>query len=251
MRHHRAFGLEIESLDVVVVDDSKPMQTILRSMLNAARVGRVRVFDNAEEAFQSMLVETPNLLITDWHMTPTDGLALIRAMRSIRMGPMALVPAILVTGHPTRRLVEAAVRTSVHFVIAKPIAPSTLLRRIEAVTVDKRCFVADEPSGTFKLEGTDEVLAAQRERWAQLHGAWGDTLTLESVAEITRRRRRPTKGAASLESEPTGLAQERLEPPAFAPKKEEAASARRPAGFAVVKSGQHGAKAGQRGRPAA
>ena len=48
--HHRAFGRRIEELDVVVVEDSRPMQTILRSILTACGIERFRVFDQAERA---------------------------------------------------------------------------------------------------------------------------------------------------------------------------------------------------------
>ena len=48
MLHHRAYGLGVAALDVVVVDDAKPMQSILRSILLNAHVGRVRTFDGAE-----------------------------------------------------------------------------------------------------------------------------------------------------------------------------------------------------------
>jgi two-component system chemotaxis response regulator CheY len=43
--HHRAFGRRIEEFDVVVVEDSRPMQTILRSILTACGIERLRVFD--------------------------------------------------------------------------------------------------------------------------------------------------------------------------------------------------------------
>ena len=38
---------------------------------------------------QAMMVEPPHLLITDWHMLPTDGLTLVRSMRRRRMGQVA------------------------------------------------------------------------------------------------------------------------------------------------------------------
>jgi two-component system chemotaxis response regulator CheY len=78
-------------------------------MLNAARVHRVRTFDNAGDAYRAMLVEPPHLLITDWNLPDTDGLQLVRSLRDPRSGPLVGVPAILITGHATRRLVEKAI----------------------------------------------------------------------------------------------------------------------------------------------
>lgn len=167
-RINRALDVALEDLDVVVVDDSKPMQTIVRSMLNAARVHRVRTFDHAGEAYRAMLVEPPHLLITDWNLPDSDGLALVRSLRDPRSGPLVAVPTILITGHATRRLVERAIDTGVHFVLAKPLSPSNVLKRIQAVITDRRAFVLDRTRGYYVLQGAEELLAGQRQRWRDL-----------------------------------------------------------------------------------
>lgn len=168
-RISRAHGLDIEDLDVVVVDDSKPMQTIVRSMLNAARVHRVRVFDNAGDAYRAMLVEPPHILVTDWNLPDTDGLSLVRSMREPRSGPLVAVPAILITGHATRDLVEKAIGSGIHFVLAKPLSPSNVIKRIVAATQDDRRFVLDHARRIYVLQGADALLAGQRKRWQDLH----------------------------------------------------------------------------------
>jgi two-component system chemotaxis response regulator CheY len=183
MLHHRAYGLGVAALDVVVVDDAKPMQSILRSILLNAHVGRVRTFDGAETALQAMLVEPPHLLITDWHMPPTDGLTLVRSMRRRRMGQLALVPAIMITAHPTRALVEEALQAGVHFVIAKPVSPATLIKRIAFVQRDARGFSLLEDERTVVLQGQAERVSQERlRRAAQAARA----LKLEGVAEAFR-----------------------------------------------------------------
>ncbi len=59
MKHHAAFGLAMEDIDAVVVEDSKPMQTILRSILLSFKVARVRVFDSVDEALEQVLPNHP------------------------------------------------------------------------------------------------------------------------------------------------------------------------------------------------
>lgn len=181
MLHHRAYGLGVTALDVVVVDDAKPMQSILRSILLNAHVGRVRTFDGAEAAMQAMLVEPPHLLITDWNMHPTDGLTLVRSMRRRRMGQVALVPAIMITAHPTRGLVEEALQAGTHFVIAKPVSPATLMKRIDFVLKDARGFSLLDDEKTVVLEGQTERVASERKRWAA--GYAQQALKLGAVAK--------------------------------------------------------------------
>ncbi|WP_165498345.1 response regulator [Siculibacillus lacustris] len=166
MRKNRAQGIALTDLDVVVVDDSKPIQAIVRTMLNAARVARVRVFDGAAAAYDSMMVETPHLLITDWNMPGTDGLSLVRRMRDARTGALATVPAILITGHATRDLVETSIAAGVHFVLVKPLSPANVLKRIEAVITDPRQFVIDERTGLFVLDDRDLRLSGSKQRHA-------------------------------------------------------------------------------------
>ncbi len=167
-RINRAHGVALEDLDVVVVDDSKPMQTIVRSMLNAARAHRVRTFDHPGDAYRAMLVEPPHLLITDWNLPDFDGLQLVRSLRDPRSGPLVGVPAILITGHATRRLVEKAIASGIHFVLAKPLSPSNVIKRITATIHDERRFVLDPQRGHYVLDGADVLLAGQRQRWREL-----------------------------------------------------------------------------------
>jgi two-component system chemotaxis response regulator CheY len=171
MPRHRAYGLGLRDLDVVIIDDTKPMQSILRSILAAVHVARVRVFDNADAAMQAMLVEPPNLVLCDWRMRPTDGLGLVRAMRQRGRGALALVPVILITAYPTRTLVEAALAAGAHFVVAKPISPAVLIRRIQFVLGDGRQFglladgrtvVLERPAGLPPLRRRAAMIAVPR-----------------------------------------------------------------------------------------
>lgn len=162
-----AFARPVDQLDVVIIDDSKSMQSILRSMLHAMKVARVRVFDNPSAAIEAMLVDPPHLVILDWLMDPIDGISLLKAMRTTRMGSLAIVPAIVLTGSPTVRLVEMAVKAGAHFVLAKPVSPATLQQRIMAICNDRRPFILDKAHDIWELDGAKEILAAQRSRRQQ------------------------------------------------------------------------------------
>lgn len=162
-----AFARPVDQLDIVIIDDSKSMQSILRSMLHAMKVARVRVFDNPSAALEAMLVDPPHLVILDWLMEPIDGISLLKAMRTTRMGGLAVVPAIVLTGAPTVRLVEMAVKAGAHFVLAKPVSPATLQQRVQAICNDRRHFVLDKAHDLWELDGATALLAAQRSRRQQ------------------------------------------------------------------------------------
>lgn len=196
MRANRARDVDVPDLDVVVVEESKPVQAIVRSILFAARVARVRVFDNAEDAYRSMLVEPPHLALIAAELGDVDGITLVRTMRDPRSGPLVAVPVILTTNRPTRLLVERSIAVGVHFVIAKPLSPANIMRRIEAVIRDDRAFVFDEKHGFHVLTDHDELLAGQRERWQDLHaGARAFPVRDEIVVEAARERSAPLLAA--------------------------------------------------------
>lgn len=168
MRQNRAEGRDVRDLDVVFVDDARQDQAILRSILSGARVGRIRGFSSAREAHHAMLVEPPHVVITDYEMPQADGLTLVRSMRDPRSGPLNAVPVILVAASPTRSLIEKAIGLGVHHVVAKPVSPAAIVRRLEAIACDHRSFVLDEEAGHFVLEDHDKLLVGQKQRWKDL-----------------------------------------------------------------------------------
>ena len=170
MAHHSAFGLDIEQLDVVIVEDSKPMQTVLRSILMPLRFDRTRVFDSADEALQAMLSEPPNLVISDWRMRPTSGYRLLRTMRQKQLVPLCNVPVVFVTAHATRSLIEKAVRGGAHHLLAKPLSPAKLHECIHWIVCDRRQFVADE-TGMVGIEGVVEAFDSKHKKIACLNRA--------------------------------------------------------------------------------
>lgn len=170
MKQHAAFGMAVEDLDVVVVEDSKPMQTILRSTLLSFKVARVRTFDSVDDALEASLAEPPNLIITDWRMEPTSGYQLLRLVRHKHMEPLCFVPILFVTAHGTRPLVDKALRAGAHHVLVKPLSPSTLYKRIEWVLNDDRPMVL-ENSGFYNIFGIQRMMDEQAAKMKTLANA--------------------------------------------------------------------------------
>lgn len=190
-RNHRAYKLPVGALDIVVVEDSKPMQIILRSILISMRVARVRVYDSPELALDAMLTEPPNLILTDWKMSPFSGYQFLRMIRHRRMAPLCFVPVIFVTAFGTRALVEKVLRAGAHHLLVKPLAPSTLYKRLQWLVNDEREFVLDNETGFHSIAGVDAALTANLEKrtslkQARLHHQRSGALT-EREAALQRR----------------------------------------------------------------
>lgn len=170
-RHHAAFGLPIELLDVIVVEDSKPMQAIMRSVLTGMRVRRLRIYDSPEQALRAMMAEPPNLVITDWKMKPVSGYKLLKMIRHKRMGPLAYVPVLFLTAFGTRELVEKVLSAGAHHLLVKPLAPSALHDRLMWLSRDNRKFILDEETGYHVIEGVAAALEADNQKRSNMHKA--------------------------------------------------------------------------------
>jgi|GEM_PF-4960960 len=137
----RAFGLNIEEVDIVVVDDNPGMIKILMTILSAFKVKRARYYTSAEQALTEMIAEPPHIVVTDWLMKPIDGLDMLQTMRNKAMHPLCNTATIVLTGEPSRKNMASAVDNGATFFMVKPISPSVLMERLKWVCSDNRDYV--------------------------------------------------------------------------------------------------------------
>lgn len=155
MLYHRAFGRDLDTLIVAVIDNRRPMLSLMRGMLAAIGTGRIETYESTTEAFEAMTQTVPDLVIAASSMQPLAGPALIRAMRHTRSGPLSLVPAMIMSARAKPALVEEALRAGAHQVLVLPISASTLYRRLDWLINDDR---------PFELKGEHYVVAGLEER---------------------------------------------------------------------------------------
>lgn len=156
--HHASYALPLEFLDIVVIEDSKPMQTLFRSMLAAFHPRRIRMYDSFQSALQGMVNEPPTLVITDWRVGRLSAFRFLKMVRARAMSPLCFTSVMIVTAHATQQVVEKAMTAGAHMVLVKPISPTMLTDRITRLTRDGRRFVL-HPDGCYAIEGVDGKLA--------------------------------------------------------------------------------------------
>ncbi|WP_319414051.1 response regulator [uncultured Cohaesibacter sp.] len=166
MEHHSAYGLSIESLDIVIVDDSKSVLTMIRSMISSMKVARVRSYDRGDTALHAMMHEPPNVLITDLNMAPMSGLQLLSLIRRQTMEPLCYIPVIVITAHATEQRVARLFETGAHHVLAKPMSSAAIQQRLMSLCSDKRLMRLE--GDRFVIEGMHEVLEEKRSRLRSL-----------------------------------------------------------------------------------
>ena len=132
-------SMTMDSLSILVVDDSEPMRLLMRKMLTDLDVGFVRTAEDGTEALELVAAWRPRLVITDHQMEPMDGVEFVRQLRASADPPVRELPVIMMTAHTEVELLRDAVKAGVDDFLAKPISPFTLNERIHKVLGSLGC----------------------------------------------------------------------------------------------------------------
>lgn len=131
----------LANVNFLIVDDNAFMRTILRRVLNALEVGKVRDASDGAEALKVMQTFQPDIGIVDWEMEPLDGLEFVKLIRTGSDSPNPYLPIIMLSGHSEIRRVVTAREAGVTEFVVKPISVKALFSRIQAIIERPRGFV--------------------------------------------------------------------------------------------------------------
>ncbi len=168
--HHTSFGKDISQLDVVLVEQSKPTQAILRGILGTLKLGRVRVYDSPKEALPNLISDPPDMVLSGWEMKPVSGFQLLKLMRSGRIPELINVPLVFITAYGTRALVTRAMEAGAHHLLVTPISSASLKKSLDSICKDRRQFVRNRDGG-FIIDGTAKRLEQNEAKFATLNKA--------------------------------------------------------------------------------
>jgi two-component system chemotaxis response regulator CheY len=119
------------SMSVLLVDDSRSMIGIIRSLLQHLGFNDVDDASDGAAALAKLRSKRYGLVISDWNMAPMSGYDLLREIRSDPA--LKRTPFIMVTSESKTENVIAAKRAGVDNYIVKPFNAQTLKAKIETV----------------------------------------------------------------------------------------------------------------------
>ncbi len=134
-------GFKFEKLNVLIVEDTAPMCKLVCSVLETLGVGTVHTAEDGEEGFIKFCKEKPDIVITDWHMVPTNGLDLVEKIRKDKKSPNKTVPIVMMTGYSAMPRVSQARDFGTTEFLVKPFSANDLARRIAYVINKPRDFI--------------------------------------------------------------------------------------------------------------
>lgn len=134
-------GYDLTKLDVLVVEDSASMRVLIRRLLSAFEIQRIREAVDGEDGLAQIRDVMPDVVITDFAMSPMDGIAFTRKVRLAPDTPNPYLPIVMVTGYTERRRIFQARDAGVTEIVAKPLSTLVLYNRFVAVIERPRPFV--------------------------------------------------------------------------------------------------------------
>ena len=116
-----------DRLTVLLVDDSRPVRAVIRTLLTG--IGFARVFEAADSDEALVLSHTcrPDFALIDYDLGLTTGLDLARRLRSPEAGVAPDLPLFLLAADGFSHLARGASDAGFAAVLPKPVNPQTLL----------------------------------------------------------------------------------------------------------------------------
>lgn len=130
--------LKAALLTVLIVDDDPMIRQIIMQNLKAVGFQKFLEAENGSEAHKFVLdpLQSVDLIICDWEMPKTDGLTLLRAVRTHRT--RGDLPFIMVTSQQSqeRMKITKAAQNEVSAYIVKPFRAETLRQKVFQVLIE-------------------------------------------------------------------------------------------------------------------
>lgn len=134
-------ALKLEKLSTLIAEDTQPMRDLITAVLKKLGVGTIIPANDGEEAFAAFCRFNPDIIITDWHMTPMSGIDLVQNIRRSSASPNRLVPVIMLTGYSAAARITSSRDQGITEYLTKPFDAHNLIRKILHVINAPRDFV--------------------------------------------------------------------------------------------------------------
>ncbi len=135
---------KLDDVKILVVDDNKNMLELMGTILYAIGVRNVFETTEAAQGLRELQHFKPDIIITDWHMEPMNGVEFVKRVRRGKKSPNPYVPIIMLTGYTEMALVVEARDAGINEFLVKPISPKSLYARIAAILDGVRPFIRSE-----------------------------------------------------------------------------------------------------------
>ncbi|MGY6662241.1 MAG: response regulator [Glycocaulis sp.] len=134
-------NMAFTKLRVLLVDDNAAMRGLVRAVLGAFGCDNVFEAADVKRALGILSVEQIDVIITDWKMSPVDGLAMVRHLRNPEKSSNPFIPIVMLTAYAEPSRVREARDAGVTEFLVKPFSAEQLYKRLQVIVNRPRPFV--------------------------------------------------------------------------------------------------------------
>jgi DNA-binding response OmpR family regulator len=144
-------GIDLQRLSILVVEDSMFIRSIVANSLKVMGVGQVSMVEDGGRAIDFLQlvknepmragVQSVDIVISNWEMSPVDGLMLLRWIRRHKDSPDRYMPFMFLTGFTDFHHIREARDLGAHEIMTKPFTMRTLAEKINGLIQRNRQFI--------------------------------------------------------------------------------------------------------------
>jgi len=116
---------------VLVVDDDEVMRTFVVNSLRRIGIQAIETATDGASALRTMIAFKPDLVLTDIHMQPMDGIEFVQQLRKHSHPLVKNMKVIFMSADASTETLEQALPLGTFGYIVKPPRPETLKTKIE------------------------------------------------------------------------------------------------------------------------
>lgn len=133
--------IDFSKVSFLVVDKNPLSGQLIRDILHVLGATAIRTANSVERACKELRRGPVDVIITEYHLAPENGLALIDWIRNSPESTDRMIPVIMLTANSEEDYVTKARDMGVTEFLAKPFHVEGLYRRLVAVIARPRAFV--------------------------------------------------------------------------------------------------------------
>jgi len=133
------------NVPALVVEDSGFVRMLVRDMLAQVGLRTVTSVGDVQSALAALHRFSPRFILLDWYLPDRDASQLLQVLRDPATSAFPDVPVVLISGLPTRELVDDAAGYGIVHLLRKPFSPRQLWQRLAAIPLDRVDAAASAP----------------------------------------------------------------------------------------------------------
>ncbi|MBB1074429.1 response regulator [Rhodoferax sp. 4810] len=123
--------MKVELARILVVDDDEVMRTFVVNSLRRLGIQAIETAVDGGSALRAMISFRPDLVLTDIHMQPMNGIEFVQQLRKHANPLVKNMKVIFMSADASTETLEQALPLGTFGYIVKPPRPQTLLAKLE------------------------------------------------------------------------------------------------------------------------